>query len=98
MVSQAAGKLIDLHDDVKAFRHYLQSERGMAENTVLAYGHDLDRYAEWVAGGDLANYLQPTVRELGRYLGYLKEQGLAPTSIARHLIALKIFYRFLRLE
>ncbi len=98
MASEAARKLVALTDDVKAFRHYLQTERGMAANTVLAYGHDLDRYAQWAAGDGLSNYLQPTVRELGHYLVFLKEEGLAPTSIARHLIALKMFYRFLRLE
>ena len=39
-----------------------------------------------------------TVRELTHYLGFLKEENLAPPSVARHLIALKMFYRFLRLE
>ena len=51
MVSDAARHLAGLADDVKAFRHYLESERGMAANTVLAYGRDLDRFAGWVAGG-----------------------------------------------
>ena len=98
MVSEAASKWVALSDDVKAFRNYMQSERGMAENTVLAYGHDLDRDGKWVTGDGLSNYLQPTVRELGHYLVFLKEEGLAHTSIATHLIALKMFYRFLRLE
>ena len=39
----------ELVSDVLAFRHYLKAERGMAENTVLAYGHDLDRFAGWAA-------------------------------------------------
>src|SRR5947208_3259619 len=98
MASDAARQFADLTDDVKAFRHYVQSERGMAENTVLAYGRDLDRFAGWVAGGGVANYLEPSVRDLGHYLSFMKDEGLSPTSIARHLIALKMFYRFLRLE
>src|SRR5205814_8313682 len=93
-----ADRYLALTDDVKAFRSYLQAERGMADNTVLAYGRDLDRYAQWVAGGGLANYLEPTVRDLGHYLSYLHDLGLAPPSIARHLVALKMFYRFLRLD
>jgi integrase/recombinase XerD len=84
-------------EDIDAFRHYLQAERGMAANTVLAYGRDLERFGIWVAGG-VGNYLQPTVRELGHYLEQLREEGLAPSSVARHLVALKMFYRFLRLE
>src|SRR5437868_2924729 len=90
--------LAGLHSDISSFRHYLQAERGLAVNTVLAYGRDLERYAGWVADGGLRDHLCPTVRELTRYLGFLREENLAPPSIARHLIALKIFYRYLRLE
>jgi integrase/recombinase XerD len=87
-----------LADDVQAFRHYIQSERGLAVNTLLAYGRDLDRFAQWVAGGGLDSYLTPGLRDFSHYLEYLRAEGLAPSSIARHLVALKMFYRFLRLE
>lgn len=85
-------------DEIAAFRHYLQAERGMAANTVLAYGRDLGRFGVWADSGGMADYSQPTVRELSGYLGHLREEGLAPPSVARHLVALKMFYRFLRLE
>src|SRR5207237_2692020 len=39
-----------------------------------------------------------SIRDLSHYLSYLRDQGLAPASSARHLVALKMFYRFLRLE
>jgi integrase/recombinase XerD len=86
-----------LSQDIQAFAQYLQAERGMARNTVLAYGRDLDHFHAWAATG-LGDYLRPSVVELSQYLGYLHEQGLAPPSIARNLVALKMFYRFLRLE
>jgi integrase/recombinase XerD len=98
MPSDAAGKFAALNDDVTAFRHYLQSERGLANNTVLAYGRDLDHFTGWVAGGGLPDYLRPTVRDLSHYLLHLRGEKLAPPSVARNLIALKMFYRFLRLE
>jgi integrase/recombinase XerD len=96
--SEAASRFAALTEDIASFRHYVQAERGMAANTVLAYGRDLDRFGLWVADGGLADYLQPTVRELSHYLNHLREAGLAPPSTARHLIALKMFYRFLRME
>src|SRR5258708_4713742 len=98
MPSDAAAQFAALSDDLSAFRHYLQAERGMAVNTVLAYGRDLTRYSLWVAGGGLDDYLRPSVRELSHSLSHLHDEGLAPPSTARHLIALKMFYRFLRLE
>ena len=90
--------LAALQTDLTAFRDYLAAERGMAKNTVLAYQRDLIKYRDWIAGGALADYLKPSVRELTNYLAYLKEQGLAAASVARNLIATKMFYRFLRLE
>jgi integrase/recombinase XerD len=91
-------QIVELTDDIRAFRDYLHSERGMAANTVLAYNRDLTRFSLWVAGGGLADYLKPTLRDLGHYLSHLRDERLAAPSIARHLVALKMFYRFLRLE
>jgi integrase/recombinase XerD len=87
-----------LIEDIQAFRDYLKAERGMAENTVLAYGRDLERFARWAADGGLADYLKPAIRQLGSYVAAMRDEGLAPASMARHLVALKMFYRFLRLE
>lgn len=88
----------ELLDDIKAFGHYIRSERGLADNTLLAYGRDLERFAVW-ATIHVADYLFPKLTELGEYVRYLREEEqLAPASTARHLVALKVFYRFLRLE
>ncbi len=98
MPSDAARRFTALADDLAAFRHYLQAERGLALNTVMAYGRDLDHFSDWVAGGGLGDYLRPTILDLSRYIGHLREKDLAPPSVARMLVALKMFYRFLRLE
>jgi integrase/recombinase XerD len=98
MSSPAARQYAALCEDLTAFRNYMTAERGLSVNTLLAYGRDLDRFAGWVAGGGLADYLHPTIRDLGHYLDHLHDEKLAPPSVARHLVALKMFYRFLRLE
>ena len=98
MPGDRAGHYAALADDLTAFRHYLQAERGHAVNTLLAYGRDLDRFSQWVAGGGLEDYLTPSLRDLSHYLEHLRAENLAPPSVARHLVALKMFYRFLRLE
>jgi integrase/recombinase XerD len=93
MASSAA-----LAGDITSFKHYLQAERGLAKNSVLAYGRDLERFQLWVADGGLKNYLQPTVRELSHFLAYCRQENLSAPTVARHLVALKMFYRYLRLE
>jgi integrase/recombinase XerD len=88
-----------LTDDVQAFRHYIRTERGLADNTLLAYTRDLTRFALWADRGGLSDYTAPTLRELSNFLSHLRdEERLAPPSVARHLAAVKVFYRFLRLE
>jgi integrase/recombinase XerD len=91
--------LAQLQADLVAFRHYLQAERGMALNTVAAYGRDLERFARWYATvTEAVDYTAPTLADLSRYVSFLHEEQLAIASIARHLAALRMFYRFLRLE
>lgn len=88
----------ELHSDILAFRDYLRAERGLSENTVMAYGRDLRRFAEWVETVRLADHLQPTLKDLARYLGYLMDAQLAAPSVARHIVALRMFFKFLKLE
>jgi integrase/recombinase XerD len=90
--------LTRLNEDIAAFRHYVQSERGLADNTVQAYGRDLDRFVKWCGLVRYSEYTAPTLKDLGRYLAFLHDEELAPPSIARHLVSLKMFYRFLRIE
>lgn len=88
----------ELVSDIAAFRHYLQSERGMSDNTVQAYGRDLDRFVKWCGLVQYREYTAPTLKDLARYLAFLHDEQLAAPSVARHLVSLKMFYRFLRLE
>src|SRR6516162_11559828 len=98
MPSERLQQYTALVDDIQAFRNYIHAERGLSDNTLLAYGRDLDRFAQWIAGGGLPAYLTPSLRDLSHYLEFLRAEKLAPPSVARHLVALKMFYRFLRLE
>ena len=56
--------LNELMSDIIAFRHYLRSERGLSENTTLAYNHDLERYAQWTVIAKLPNYLAPSLSDV----------------------------------
>lgn len=98
MAAKITAHVADLRRAIADFRGYLQAERGLSENTVLAYGRDLERFALWVADSGLKNFREPTVRELTGYLSHLKDEELAAPSAARHLVALKMFYRYERME
>lgn len=74
---------------------YLRSECHLAENSLAAYRRDLKRFCQWSAGRAIAGL---TVSDLSDYMAWLKDEKLAPPSIARHIVSLKIFYRYLQLE
>ena len=88
---------MSLAADVLAFRDYLRAERGLALNTLLAYTHDLERFAGWAADAVPDPY-KPTLGDLGRYIGFLHDLDLSAPTVARHLASLRTFYRYLRLE
>jgi integrase/recombinase XerD len=78
-----------------AFIDYLRGECHLAENTVAAYKRDVTRLYKWLAGRNIATL---HVRDLADYATWLNRQDLAPASIARHIVSLKIFCRYLQLE
>jgi integrase/recombinase XerD len=88
----------ELISETIAFRDYLRSERGMADNTVISYSHDLERFATWFAEGVMRDFRKPNLGELAEYIAFMRDEELAPSSMARHLVSLKMFYRFLKLE
>lgn len=80
---------------VTSFLDYCRSECLLAENTVAAYRRDLAKFAAWLGSRSLPAL---TVRELAEYPAWLHDRKLAPTSIARHLVSMKVFFRYLQLE
>ena len=79
----------------EAFSDYLRTECHLAENTVLAYGRDMKRFLKWLGKRSIPAL---TIAELSDFVGFLNDQKLAPSSIARHVVAVKMFFRYLQLE
>lgn len=78
-----------------AFVEYSAGECHLSENTVTAYRHDLGRFMAWLDGRSVVDL---TIRELADYAAWLHAQKLGPASIGRHLVSLKVFFRYLQLE
>jgi integrase/recombinase XerD len=78
---------------VEAFLEMLAAERGASANTLAAYRRDLDDFR--AHAGPLA---EASAADLRGYLAGLAERGLAATSQARRLSALRQFFRFMLAE
>lgn len=77
------------------FMNYLAVERGLARNTLDAYGRDLARYLAWLQSQGVTRPDDISAPVLLRFLTYLKDEGLAPRSRSRALVALRTFHKFL---
>lgn len=80
---------------VDSFSEYLSRECHLAENTVAAYRRDLKRFESWRGNRQVQKL---TIAELSDYVAWLSDQDLAPASVARHLVTLKMYFKFLQLE
>ncbi|MBC8155823.1 MAG: site-specific tyrosine recombinase XerD [Bacteroidetes bacterium] len=84
---------------INTFKNYLKLERSLADNSIEAYLHDVEKLRQYLAlTSDPVGPLQLTEVHLSGFLQYLGELGLASHSQARMLSGLKAFFKFLILE
>jgi integrase/recombinase XerC/integrase/recombinase XerD len=72
---------------LEGFRRELRT-RGASRHTMRAYGNDLDELAEWATRGG-AEPGELAHRDLRAYAAALSERGLAPSTVARKLAAVR---------
>src|ERR1700750_144701 len=79
------------------FFNYLRVERGLSPNTLLAYRSDLEKLASFAkqSGKDLMSLERD---DLIRFIQHLHEQGLEAKSIARAMVTLRGFFKYLVLD
>lgn len=81
---------------IESFLEMMSAERGSSDNTLAAYRRDLeDAQGVLAARGGLA---KAAPADIAFYLEDLSLRGFASTTQARHLSALRQFYRFLYSE
>ena len=78
---------------IAEYASHLRVERGLAENSLIAYGHDLSRLAAY-AGERRKHVLDLRQRDLTDFIARLREGGLSARSAARAVHAVRGLYRF----
>ena len=78
---------------IATFLEAQAAELDAAENTQLAYARDLKDFAGW-SDRDGTELLEVTQDSIERYIVSLQASGLARTTRARRLSAIKQFFRF----
>ena len=79
---------------IESFLEMIVAERGAAANTLEAYRRDLEDFASFLAHRN-ATITEARSADVSAYLRALAEQGMAASSRARRLSALRQLYKFL---
>lgn len=87
-----------LDEALERYLHHLSVERGLAPLTLEAYARDLQELRGFVAALGRRGWEEVSLGDLRDYLSLLEARGLSARSRARHLSALRRFFRFLERE
>ncbi len=82
---------------IEAFLEMLSAERGAAENTIEAYRRDLSDFSNHTTKRG-KSVVDVNAEDIRGYLAGLVDQGLAASTTARKLSAVRQFFRFLYAE
>lgn len=79
---------------IDKYHSYLLLEKGMAENTSMAYEQDVRKLFSFLKDEDI-NAQDVTLDDLHRFASLLYDTGISPTSISRILSGVRSFYHFM---
>ncbi|HSQ43892.1 MAG TPA: site-specific tyrosine recombinase XerD [Ginsengibacter sp.] len=83
----------------KGFKAHLQLEKSLSENSVEAYIHDLDKLTQFLSFSEPE--LKPEqvkLKHLEKFLQWIGELGMTPSSQSRIISGLRNFYKYCQQE
>ena len=83
---------------VEDFYLYIASEKGLAKNTQEAYKYDIERFVTFLLQSNIKDLKKVEQKHFLSFLDQCQKKGYASSSISRLLMALKVFFRFLKRE
>ena len=90
---------IDFAEAIDQFLLYLATERGLSDNYQLSTRRSLEELANWAnTTKQIHSPIRIVTADLTEFLGYEKAKGLAPASMKLVVVAIKVFFRFLRIR
>jgi integrase/recombinase XerD len=80
------------------FLSYLRVEKGLSQNTILAYGRDLKRFAGFLAQRKKTKIDAVTRDDVVDFLSDLYKLKLDSRSVSRYLVSLRAFFKYALME
>jgi integrase/recombinase XerD len=80
---------------IDRYQQFLITEKGLAPNTIEAYARDLDHYLGFMQHEKIDDIGQTDTALLLKYMIEMRRQGLSRRTRARHISALRGYFRYL---
>lgn len=87
-----------LDEAIPKFLDHLALERGLAENTIRAYGTDLSRLAAFAERRDRLHLDRVDVDLLTDHLAARLDEGVSTRTLARNIVSIRRLFHFLHAE
>src|SRR5579863_9976005 len=87
-----------MESTIHIFLSYLRVEKGLSQNTILAYGRDLKRFAEFLRKRHTLRMEDVNREDVVDFLSSLYKERLDSRSVARYLVSLRGLYKFAMME
>ncbi len=88
---------MEFAQEARNFLDHLRVERGLAENSISAYGRDLSRFGKFLEMNSLA-LKDVSPKEMQKFQNWLRQENLSQSSVNRILSGLRTFFRYLSTE
>ena len=84
-----------MNEFISTYTDFLKVEKRQSPNTIASYQYDINYFASYLLDIKLNDVSTSDVRS---FLIFLREKGLASSTVARFLSSIKSFYRYLVIE
>jgi len=83
----------------KGFKAYLQLEKSLADHSVEAYLHDIEKLTQYLqSANEMKGPADITLTDLQLFITWIGELGMTPSSQARIISGIRAFYKYCIME
>ena len=81
--------------ELKTFSQFVALEKGLSDNTLQSYKHDLLSYAQFLNTNNITSFSLSTPTVISEFLLTLQEMGISANSRSRYLSAIRGLHKYL---
>ena len=87
-----------MDEHLDSFLVYLTMNRGLSKNTIESYSRDISSLVAFLGKRGVSDPAAVSEHEIAAFFDHLRKKKLSPRSVARNIVSLKQFFRFLLTE